>query len=351
MLARVVVWPAAWRCLAFCLMDNHVHLLIETPLAQPRRPGMQWLHGRFAQQFNAAPRAQRPRLRGPLRLGPDEERRAPLDGRSRTSRATPWPPACVRHRSTGRGAATAPSAGRAAVPVARPRAARSRTTTPWAASRRRRYLEAVDAHVAPDFQDRAAWRLLHAPGLRAAGRFARASLSGGIPYAWTYLGRRVRRTDRVGPGGACERAVLARGAHPRRAVPVPAAHRQRRLRRPALRRHDRLRPDRALDGVEHGHHGARDAGAVGVLAGLRVVLHRLERQGQRRRRDLDARRRPADLQEKLVVTPATGIPNGSTFHVVVAYSGTPQNFVDSDTSLEGFMRTSRAATRPWAPSR
>ena len=42
---------------------------------------------------------------------------------------------------------------------------------------------------------------------------------------------------------------------------------------------------------------------------------------------------------KLVVTPATGIPNGSTFHVVVAYSGTPQNFVDSDTSLEGFMRT------------
>jgi aminopeptidase N len=42
---------------------------------------------------------------------------------------------------------------------------------------------------------------------------------------------------------------------------------------------------------------------------------------------------------KLVVTPAAGIPNGSTFHVVVAYSGTPQNFVDSDTSLEGFMRT------------
>ena len=42
---------------------------------------------------------------------------------------------------------------------------------------------------------------------------------------------------------------------------------------------------------------------------------------------------------KLVVTPAAGIPNGSTFHVVVAYNGTPQNFVDSDASLEGFMRT------------
>ena len=47
----------------------------------------------------------------------------------------------------------------------------------------------------------------------------------------------------------------------------------------------------------------------------------------------------AVYKQKLVVTPATGIPNGSTFHVVVAYSGTPQNFVDSDSSLEGFMRT------------
>ena len=44
-------------------------------------------------------------------------------------------------------------------------------------------------------------------------------------------------------------------------------------------------------------------------------------------------------KQKLVVTPATGIPSGSTFHVVIAYSGTPQNFVDSDGSLEGFMRT------------
>jgi putative transposase len=40
-----------WRCLAFCLMSNHVHLLVETP-----RPnlgaGMQQLHGRYAQGFN-----------------------------------------------------------------------------------------------------------------------------------------------------------------------------------------------------------------------------------------------------------------------------------------------------------
>jgi putative transposase len=50
LLARVVVWKR-WRCLAYCLMENHVHLLIETP--QPNLgSGMQWLHGRFAHQFN-----------------------------------------------------------------------------------------------------------------------------------------------------------------------------------------------------------------------------------------------------------------------------------------------------------
>ena len=40
-----------WRALAYCLMSNHVHLLIETP-----RPnlgaGMRWLHGLYARQFN-----------------------------------------------------------------------------------------------------------------------------------------------------------------------------------------------------------------------------------------------------------------------------------------------------------
>jgi REP element-mobilizing transposase RayT len=50
LLGRVVPWKR-WRCLSFCLMDNHVHLLIETP--QPNLgSGMQWLHGRFAQLFN-----------------------------------------------------------------------------------------------------------------------------------------------------------------------------------------------------------------------------------------------------------------------------------------------------------
>jgi aminopeptidase N len=52
-------------------------------------------------------------------------------------------------------------------------------------------------------------------------------------------------------------------------------------------------------------------------------------------KDVDA----AAYKFKLVVTPPAGIPSGSTFHVVVNYSGTPQNFRDPDNSLEGFMRT------------
>ena len=41
-----------WRCLAYCLMDNHVHLLLETPEAN-LSSGMQRLHARYAQTFNA----------------------------------------------------------------------------------------------------------------------------------------------------------------------------------------------------------------------------------------------------------------------------------------------------------
>jgi putative transposase len=46
-----VVARQRWRCLAYCLMDNHVHLLVETP--QPNLgTGMQRLHGMHAQAFN-----------------------------------------------------------------------------------------------------------------------------------------------------------------------------------------------------------------------------------------------------------------------------------------------------------
>jgi putative transposase len=40
-----------WRCLAYCLMDNHVHLLIETPQANLCE-GMQRLQSEYAQTHN-----------------------------------------------------------------------------------------------------------------------------------------------------------------------------------------------------------------------------------------------------------------------------------------------------------
>lgn len=40
-----------WHCLAYCLMDNHVHLLIETPEPNLAR-GMQQLHGSYALRLN-----------------------------------------------------------------------------------------------------------------------------------------------------------------------------------------------------------------------------------------------------------------------------------------------------------
>ena len=49
-LARVVE-RFGWICYAHCLMDNHYHLLIETPTANLSR-GMQLLNGMYTQAFN-----------------------------------------------------------------------------------------------------------------------------------------------------------------------------------------------------------------------------------------------------------------------------------------------------------
>ena len=50
LLARAVRWTS-WRCLAYCLMTNHMHLIIETP--KPNlSDGMQRFHGDYAQFFN-----------------------------------------------------------------------------------------------------------------------------------------------------------------------------------------------------------------------------------------------------------------------------------------------------------
>lgn len=47
----LVIKRRSWRCLAYCLMENHVHLLLETPEAN-LAAGMQSLHGVYAQAFN-----------------------------------------------------------------------------------------------------------------------------------------------------------------------------------------------------------------------------------------------------------------------------------------------------------
>ena len=47
-----VVEKMEWRCLAYCLMENHIHLLIETREPNLGR-GMQRIHSPYAAAFNA----------------------------------------------------------------------------------------------------------------------------------------------------------------------------------------------------------------------------------------------------------------------------------------------------------
>lgn len=50
-LLRGVVRKLRWRVLAYCLMPNHVHLCVETPVPNLGR-GMHRIHGQYAQEFN-----------------------------------------------------------------------------------------------------------------------------------------------------------------------------------------------------------------------------------------------------------------------------------------------------------
>jgi putative transposase len=50
-LLAAAVRNRGWHCLAYCLMGNHVHLVLETPEPNLGR-GMQHLHGTFAQLLN-----------------------------------------------------------------------------------------------------------------------------------------------------------------------------------------------------------------------------------------------------------------------------------------------------------
>ena len=51
-LLRAVLVRTGWECLAYCLMTNHVHLLLRTP--EPNlSAGVHWLHTNYATYFNA----------------------------------------------------------------------------------------------------------------------------------------------------------------------------------------------------------------------------------------------------------------------------------------------------------
>ena len=50
-LLRKVIERTEWMCMAYCLMANHMHLLVETRTAN-LGAGMHRLHGSFAQYFN-----------------------------------------------------------------------------------------------------------------------------------------------------------------------------------------------------------------------------------------------------------------------------------------------------------
>ena len=50
-LLAVAVERHSWRCHAFCLMDTHIHLVVEAALARVSR-GMHVLLGRYASRFN-----------------------------------------------------------------------------------------------------------------------------------------------------------------------------------------------------------------------------------------------------------------------------------------------------------
>ena len=50
-LLAAVAKQLGWRCLAYCLMTNHVHLVIDVP-DQTLSRGMQVLSGRYAQAYN-----------------------------------------------------------------------------------------------------------------------------------------------------------------------------------------------------------------------------------------------------------------------------------------------------------
>lgn len=62
-----------WRCLAYCLMTNHYHILVETPEPNLAR-GMRQLNGIYTQRFNRKHARGGTRLPGALQGHPGRAR-------------------------------------------------------------------------------------------------------------------------------------------------------------------------------------------------------------------------------------------------------------------------------------
>ena len=65
-LLRFTIVAFNWRCLAYCLMGTHYHLIVETTREQLSN-GMRKLNGDYARRFNSGT-GPRPSLRGAFRL-------------------------------------------------------------------------------------------------------------------------------------------------------------------------------------------------------------------------------------------------------------------------------------------
>jgi hypothetical protein len=68
----------SWSCLAYCLLDSHLHLIVETP--EPNLGiGMKWFKGAYAQEFNYRHDRKGHLLRRPVLLGDHQTRESPCE--------------------------------------------------------------------------------------------------------------------------------------------------------------------------------------------------------------------------------------------------------------------------------
>jgi REP element-mobilizing transposase RayT len=196
-----------WRVLAYCLMSNHYHLLVQTP--DPNlAAGMRQLNGCYAQAFN----------RRHQRVGHLFQGGATARNSCRTTIICTRPfatssgircaPASAGVRATGRGRAIAPRSARRS----RRRFSRSRrcspTTAPTSSPPRRRYGEDAER---PDAAEPVRHPLVVGDDAFVAGALARLRPAAGVPRRYFRPPRPALSTLLTSTAG--EAAIAAAHAH------------------------------------------------------------------------------------------------------------------------------------------